>query len=191
MLILYRNYGETLINYGYSKIRGEYANSEKSDSILSELYFKIFDKGGFIMRPKWSIWGLKLLWFAGLLGLILIGYHFKLKIEQIFDETFNPLYLIWYNSILPFLFGIYISLLFVKKWSFKINTPLLLCVAVPCLILSFYGPFVISIPFSFNLPEPFWLLQINTFDIAPVVAGLTIVVGLFEGNRPSKNENSS
>jgi len=44
MLILYRNYGETLINYGYSKIRGEYANSEKSDSILSELYFKIFDK---------------------------------------------------------------------------------------------------------------------------------------------------
>ncbi|WHY88738.1 hypothetical protein QNH39_13260 [Neobacillus novalis] len=137
------------------------------------------------MRLKWSKFVLMGIWVVGLFGLLLIGYHLELTIKQKADETFNILPLFWFYATVPFLFGIYISLLFVKGWSFKFNPPLFLCVTVPCLIISFYSPVVYTIvanttfASSFNGPAPFWLLKINSFGIAAIVAGLTFTVGLF------------
>ncbi|MFB5284476.1 hypothetical protein [Peribacillus sp. Hz7] len=132
------------------------------------------------MNLKWSIWILKLIWIVGLVGLILTGYHFEQYTQQNTNKTFNVLPLYWFYSIVPFLFGAYISLLFVKKWSFKINKPLLLCVTAPCFIISFYLPTVST--FFANatfLPNAFWVFELNSFGIVSMVAGLTLIVGLF------------
>ncbi|KQL50513.1 hypothetical protein AN964_22920 [Heyndrickxia shackletonii] len=146
------------------------------------------------MLHKWSKWGLKLLWVVGLFGLILIVYHFELTIKQTVDETYNVLPLVWFDSIVPFLFGVYISLLFVKEWSFKINKSLLLCITLPCLIISFFIPIVFTLvsnttfsSYFSNEPLPFWLFKLNSSRITPIVASLTLIVGLFQNTQPSKN----
>ncbi|QCJ44796.1 hypothetical protein FAY30_24535 [Bacillus sp. S3] len=142
-------------------------------------------------------WGLKLLWVAGLVGFLLIVYQLERTIKQTVGETFNVLPLFWFDSMVPFLFGVYISLLFVKVWSFKINTSLLLCITLPCLIISFYSPIVFTLvstttfsSFFSNDPLPLWLFKINSSSIIPIVAGLTFIVGLFQTTQPSKNMES-
>ncbi|MFF5399802.1 hypothetical protein ACFY5J_21035 [Peribacillus butanolivorans] len=145
------------------------------------------------MRLNWSIFFLKLIWVVGLFGLVLIGYQLELIINQKVDETFNILPLYWFHTTVPFLFGLYISLLFVKGWSFRINPPLFLCVTVPCLIISFYSPVAYTVvsnttsASSFSVPIPFWLYEINSYGIASIVAGLTFIVGLFGVTQQSKN----
>ncbi|MFF2448904.1 hypothetical protein ACFVSW_17575 [Neobacillus sp. NPDC058068] len=145
------------------------------------------------MRHKWLIWGLKLLWVVGLFGLLLIGYEFQQAIQQKVDSTFKVLPLFWFHGTVPFIFGLYISLLFVKGWSFKFNPSLFLCVTVPCLIVTFYMPvvftFVSNTPSdsSFGADISFLMLKINSFGIAPIVAGLTFFASLFHVAQPSKN----
>lgn len=146
------------------------------------------------MHHKWLIWSSKLLWIVGLFGLILFGYHLEQIINQKANETFkNILSLFWFNATAPFIFGLYISLLFVKRWSFKFNPPLFLCVTVPCLIVSFYPPVVYTFASittsdsSFSANISFWFFKINSFGIAPIVAGLTFFASLFRGIQLSKN----
>ena len=133
---------------------------------------------------------LKLLWVMGLLALMLIAFQYQQIIKQDFEATYNPLSTFWFHSIVPLLFGLYSSLLFIKNWSFKINIPLFLGVTCPLLILSFYSPVTYTIflniapdPSSFSVPIPFWMFKINSFEIVPIVAGLTLIVSLFGANR--------
>jgi hypothetical protein len=143
-------------------------------------------KGGTIMHLDWSKFAFKLIWVVGLIGLILVGFHYEQIIKQKVEGTYNPLPLYWFYSTVPFLFGVYISLLFVKVWSFKTDLSLFLCVTVPFLIISFYSPVIYTVvfnttttPSSFSVPIPFWLYKINSFGIVPIVAGLTFTVSLF------------
>ncbi|MBY0121627.1 hypothetical protein [Bacillus sp. S/N-304-OC-R1] len=131
------------------------------------------------MRPKWSIWVLKLLWFAGLLGLLFISNHFELIVKKKVNETFITLPLIWFYSIVPFIFGVYISLLLVKKWLFKMNKQLFLCVTVPCLIISFYYPIVATFFPNAAFPFVFWIINPTSAGIASIVAGLSIIMAFF------------
>ncbi|MBA9025555.1 hypothetical protein [Peribacillus huizhouensis] len=140
------------------------------------------------MLPKWSIWVLKLFWVVGLLGLLFMGFHFEQSLQQKASETYHILPLFWFYSIAPFLLGAYISLLFIQKWLFKMNKPLILCVSVPCLIISFYSPIVTTFfPNATFLPNVFWTFELSFFGITPMVAGLTLIVGLFGVTQPSKN----
>ncbi|MFO1443000.1 hypothetical protein KDN24_07185 [Bacillus sp. Bva_UNVM-123] len=145
------------------------------------------------MLNKWSKSVLKLLWVVGLFGLIIIDYHIEQTVKQTVDRTFNTLPLIWFNSIEPFLFGVYISLLFLKGRSFKINKSLLLCVTLPCLFISLYIPIVSTIAsnatfssYLSNEPPPLWLFKLTISGITPIVAGLTLFVGLFQTTQTSK-----
>ncbi|MGA3603088.1 hypothetical protein [Lysinibacillus agricola] len=142
------------------------------------------------MRQDIITIALKLLWVIGLLALILVASHYQQVIKQDFEATYNPLNTYWFHSIVPFLFGLYSSLLFIKFWSLKIDIPLFLCVTIPLLILSFYIPVTYTIfsniapnPSSFSVPIPFWLFKINSFELVPIVAGLTFIVSLFGLNR--------
>jgi hypothetical protein len=133
---------------------------------------------------------LKLLWVIGLLALLLVAFHYQQMIKQDFEATFNPLSTYWFHSIVPFLFGLYSSLLLIKRKTFNINLPLLLCVTCPLLILAFYSPVTYTIflniapnPSSFSVPIPFWLFKLNSFEIVPIVAGLTLSVSLFGVNQ--------
>lgn len=137
------------------------------------------------MHPMWSTWIMKLLWFAGLLGLLYISNYFELIVKQKVNATFITLPLIWFYSIVPFIFGVYISLLFVKKWLFIMKKQLFLCVTVPCLIISFYYP--IAATFFPNAPFPFvyWIINPNSAGIASLVAGLTFILAFFGVNQES------
>ena len=142
------------------------------------------------MRQEIMKIALKLLWVMGLLAMILVAFHYQQVIKEDFEATYSPLFTYWFHSVVPFLFGLYSSLLFIKSWSLKIDIPLFLCVTFPLIILSFYSPVTYTIfsnlapnPSSFNVPIPFWLSKISLFEIVPIVAGLTLIVSLFGVNR--------
>ncbi|MGE8205898.1 hypothetical protein ACQKP0_15190 [Heyndrickxia sp. NPDC080065] len=145
------------------------------------------------MHYKRSSFVFKLIWVVGLIGLLIIGHYFEQIIKQNIQASFNFLPQIWFNTTLPFLFGVYISILLVKSWSIKVNIPLFLCVTVPCLLISFYTPFVYTLAFTttvssfFNIPVLVWLLDINSYGIASIVAGLTLSMSLFGADREAKN----
>ena len=70
------------------------------------------------MRRKWP---LKILWLLGLIGLAYGSYSLEKFISQNAEETFTVMYLIWFNNLMPFLFGLYISLITIKTWNYKFN----------------------------------------------------------------------
>lgn len=69
-------------------------------------------------KYKWSTYLWKLLWVFGLVILSSIIVHFENQVRNIVNATFNFSLLIWSNLIFSIIFGIYISLIFVKKWYF-------------------------------------------------------------------------
>lgn len=136
------------------------------------------------MRPHWSSYVWKLLWLAGLFALIISSSSLGWNIQKKVDDTFMIEPLFWFDTITPFVFGLYVSLLFVKGWTFKIHKPLFLCVTIPCLILSLYVPGVFTFyPSVENVPDPYWLLSRDGFRIIPIVAGLTLFTSLFGEKR--------
>ena len=138
----------------------------------------------------------RFLWTVGLFGLLLIGAKLEIIIKQYFDTSFKILPLLWFQATAPLLLGIYTSLLFVKIKSFNLQLPLLLCVTLPCLLISFYMPITYTIistmtssPGNFSGLIPFWMMTINSFGVVPVIAGLTLVMGLF-GTPSNQSKNS-
>lgn len=139
------------------------------------------------MRKNWSRYAWKLLWLVGLIALLFLHFNLELKVKNYVAITFQSLPMFWFISTAPFVLGIYISLLFVKVRSFKWNWPLILCITVPSLIIAFYNPIIYTIVInvasdsnSFSVPIPFWMFKINTYGILSLVAGLTLMVGMFE-----------
>jgi hypothetical protein len=115
----------------------------------------------------------------------MIAYNMQMIMEQNRSETFNLLPVLWFSFAVPVLFGIYLSFLFIKNWSLKINVPLLLCVSLPCLILSMYTPVVSTVAMmtsssaSLTFPVPFWMLEINHLGIVSFVGGFSLFISLF------------
>lgn len=133
---------------------------------------------------NFSSWTGKIVWAAGLVLLILgrnyIEEQFLWQLRIANDNLFL------YNGIvflLPFLTGIYLSLLFL--WSnFKVNdASLLFIVAIPSFILSVL-PMVIQ-QVSIPLPHTIiWLVStLNIGEILPLVAGLAILPSFSLGRK--------
>ncbi|MBK3493748.1 hypothetical protein JFL43_02510 [Viridibacillus sp. YIM B01967] len=147
------------------------------------------------MDHNWSKFTLKLIWVVGLFGLILGSYHLKQMVEQQVSQNYIIGPRFWLDATMPFLFGLYISLLFIKRWTFKINIPLFLCVTVPCLIISFYTPVVYTITSNstsdlvLSIPMPFWLFKLNSYGIAPITAGLTFLISLCGASQHQSTES--
>lgn len=142
------------------------------------------------MSHKWSTF---VFWVLGLIALVVTKSYFEKSIKQFADDMISPLPEIWFNTTVPFLFALYFSLLFVKKWSFEMNAPIFLCVSVPCLILSFYAPIVYtfvsitSTSSSYSVPIPSWMLSLNSDGIVSIVAGLTLIMALFGATQSSRS----
>ncbi|WP_391203914.1 hypothetical protein [Psychrobacillus sp. L4] len=138
------------------------------------------------MPKNWSPYVWKLLWGVGLIVLLFIIYHLELKVRNHVAITFQPLPIFWFLPTAYFVFGIYISFIFVKVWSVKWNWPLIVCVTIPFLILAFYSPVIYTIiqstssdSNSFSVPIPYWIMNINSLGIPSIVAGITLMVGMF------------
>ncbi|KAB2336589.1 hypothetical protein F7731_09490 [Cytobacillus depressus] len=134
----------------------------------------------------------KILWLLGLIVLGNVCLNFRNQVEQTSRETFDMIPFVWVESLIPFIFGLYISLLFVKKWTFNINPSLLWCVSIPCIIFSFGLPLSVSFSVLKVFPEElaisinFWLLNISSLGVLGIVAGLTLILSFF--NTHSNNE---
>ncbi|WP_391117311.1 hypothetical protein [Psychrobacillus sp. L3] len=142
------------------------------------------------MSKNWLPYVWKLLWVVGLIALLLISNELWIKVRNHVATTFYMTPSIWYYATAAFVIGVYISLLFVNVRAVKWNWPLIICVTVPCFIIAFYFPVTYSIvqttasdPGNFSVPIPNWIMNINfvgILGIPSLVAGLTLMVGMFE-----------
>lgn len=143
----------------------------------------------------WSSYCRKILWVIGLVALSFISFNYKNQIQQTASETFNVIPIIWSNSLTSILFGIYLSLILVKKWSLNINRSLLWCVSIPCMLLSLALPIFATLSTFEYLPEnissssfSFWLIKISSTDLFGIIAGLTIILSFFNAHSNKKNQ---
>lgn len=136
-------------------------------------------------KNKWLFHLWKILWVVGLIILAVVIFNIEHQLQLWANETFNYLLDIWSRPLILILFGLYISLLFIKKWSMKINSSLLWCVAIPCMLLSFAYPVLITssnespgffIDSSFSL----WIYIIYHSNVFGIVAGLTLILSFFK-----------
>jgi len=126
------------------------------------------------MGGNWATYMIRVIWFMGLLLLGYIDFRSEHAIKEYVSSTYNYNPVVWYEVGSMFLFGIYLSLLFIKKWSLQVNSPLLICVCIPCLLLSVIVPYELSKLFSV------WKIMSN--GIISLVAGFTLPLGLFSAN---------
>ena len=104
-------------------------------------------------KSTWISYLLNILWVIGLIVLAMISHHYEIQISQTASETFNIIPVFWFKPVISILFGLYTSLIFVKRWSFRINPSLLWCVAIPCILLSFAFPILVSLSSAGYLSE--------------------------------------
>lgn len=141
-------------------------------------------------KDKWVEGFLKLLWVIGLIFLAIVSFNVEEQLKFSAQRTFNPILLLWSQPIISTIFGIYISLLFIKKWSYNFNPSLFWCVAMPCMLLSFIHPILVTT--SYSNPGFFidslinlWIHKISYFNVFGIVTGFTLMLSLFA--QPNKS----
>ncbi|MET4561006.1 hypothetical protein [Lysinibacillus parviboronicapiens] len=135
---------------------------------------------------KWSSYLWKLIWVIGLFLLTIISYNIKYKINVISASTYSMVPVFWTNFITLFMWGVYLSLIFIKKWTIKINLPLLICVFIPCFLFSLFVP--LTTIFSLSLPiGGIWFNKALSSNLIEIVAGLTFMLSIFN-NLKSESE---
>nr|WP_106779232.1 hypothetical protein [Lysinibacillus timonensis] len=136
---------------------------------------------------RWQYF-LKLGWIIGLVILANISLTVKDILLQMAKETFDGYPLIWLNLLVPFIFGIYISFIFIKQWTLNVNTTLLWFVSIPSLLISFCFPILVLLEknwaISFSL-IPSWLIRISSMEVFSIVAGFTLLLSMFENELTS------
>lgn len=117
----------------------------------------------------------KLLWVIGLIILSLIILNLETQVRSYVDSTYIFSLIVWVNLINSIILGIYLSLIFVKKWSLNINPTLLWGVSIPCLFISIFFPIMITLGKSIS----YWVIQISTFEVFGIVSGMTFILSFF------------
>lgn len=126
-------------------------------------------------RKKNNPWLMNIIWLAGLL-VVIFGHDYldKNVLWRLTTPDDRVLYA-WLQFALPFLTGLYLSLVFV--WSnFKMrDASLFFVVALPTLIVAVLHPLLVS--FDLPLPEQvYWFVDtVNRGPYLPLVAGVTLM----------------
>lgn len=145
-----------------------------------------------VKESKRSHYLWKIVWLIGLIILANFSIYVENHFKQIVNETFNPFPLIWYNSLVSFIFGIYISFVFIKKWSLNVNTTLLCFVFIPSLLISFCYPILVIFETNWDVSIsfiPYWLIRISVMEVFGIISGLSLILGIFTNHlRRSDNE---
>jgi hypothetical protein len=122
---------------------------------------------------------LYLLWTIGAYFVILGVNHFQHIIRVTSGYTYRPM--LMQSFFVYFVFGLYIGILFVRRWQFRFNLPLLICVFLPSLLLN---P---DIFLSLNIRIPY-LPDIPSDAILGVLSGAFLLAGLF-GTKSTKQRH--
>jgi hypothetical protein len=139
---------------------------------------------------KWQSNLLKFLWVIGLIVLANLSFNVENQLSIEAKATFNPFPVLWVKPILSIVFGLYLSLIFINKWSIKLNASLLGCVAIPCLLLSFLFPLIATVSnsnpsyFSSSLIN-WWIYKMSSFEVFGIATGLTLMLSVFSHQRMS------
>lgn len=146
----------------------------------------------YVKESKWTPYFWNLSWLVGLIIIAIINLNIVNHFKQIANDTFNPIPLLWLNSFVLIIFGIYISLIFVKRWSLKFNPVLFWGIFIPSLLISFLTPVLTTISSIFNNStllsfNSYWLIKISTLDVFGIVAGLTLILSIFNTQSQDKN----
>ncbi|WP_336825056.1 hypothetical protein [Sporosarcina sp. USHLN248] len=131
---------------------------------------------------KWSTYIWKLIWVIGLFLLTIISFD---SINQIKNTPYFDINS-WASSVIPFIWGIYLSLIFINKWSIKINPPLFVCVFIPCFLFSLIPPLTSTLSISF--PIGMWFLKVFSSNLIEIVAGLTFMLSIFNDTKIGANK---
>ena len=75
-------------------------------------------------NSKWTSSFWKIIWVFGLIIIAIISSNIVNHFKQMASETFNLLPLLWSNLFVSIIFGIYIALILVKKWSLNLDPTL-------------------------------------------------------------------
>jgi hypothetical protein len=140
----------------------------------------------------WKQYVLKLLWFVGLLVLVFAALHVEASVKRHVDATFHVTAQFWTTACVPFISGLYFGLLFIRRKP-SVNLPLLLCIFLPAFMLSFYPSIVVTIASmqshngSLTAPVRLWMMELVSNGLVPIVAGATLMVGLFGGRKGMKD----
>lgn len=126
-----------------------------------------------------------LAWVVGLFLLTIISFDIQKQIDSYSNSMFSVKPSYSAHILIHFIWGIYLSLLFIKKWTIRINLPLLLCVFLPCFLFSLILP--ISMFTSINFPTGgVWFIKVLSSGLIEIVAGLTLMLSIFD-NKKSAN----
>ncbi|MEK9197961.1 hypothetical protein [Ureibacillus sp. FSL E2-3493] len=129
---------------------------------------------------KSSIYFWKIIWVIGLLLLTMISFDIENQIKDSSQFNFTPVY--WSKFIIYFIWGMYLSLILIKKRSIKFNFPLFICIFVPCFTFSL----IVPISASFSISIPFlgvWFLKVIHSGMIEIVAGLTFMLSIFHSGK--------
>ncbi len=138
---------------------------------------------------KWSPYLWKLIWVIGLFLLTIISYDIKNEIRVMSDSTFSITPVFWTNFITLFIWGVYLSLIFIKKWTININLPLLICVFIPCFLISIFLPIATILPLSLPIGG-IWFSKVISSYFIEIVAGLTFMLSIFNNLKSDRESNS-
>lgn len=126
----------------------------------------------------------KLAWVVGLFLLVMISFDIENQIDSYSNTNYDIIPKIWANFFIHFIWGVYLSLLFIKEWNFQVNRPLLICVFLPCILFSLNFP--MSALTSLYIPLGDWTIKVITSGLIEIVAGLTLMLSIFN-NKKSDN----
>lgn len=123
----------------------------------------------------------KLAWVVGLFLLTIISFDIQKQIDSYSNSMFSlkPSYSA--HILIHFMWGVYLSLLFIKKWTIRINLPLFLCVFLPCFLFSLILPVSMFTPISF--PGGVWFIKVASSGLIEIVAGLTLLLSIFDNKK--------
>ena len=137
-------------------------------------------------KSKLSPYFWKIIWIVGLCILSSLSLNYDNYIKQTTNDTLNYFPVILSNLFISIFFGIYISLIFVKKWTINLTPSLLYGVTIPCILISFSYPILITLEsiienltFSFI---PYWVLRLSSLEVFGITAGLTLILSIFNAN---------
>ena len=127
----------------------------------------------------------KLAWVVGLFLLVIISFDIENQIDSYSSSTFDIIPKVWANFFIHFIWGIYLSLIFIKKWTFQVNLPLLICIFLPCILFSLNFP-IITLT-SLGIPLGGWTIKVITSGLIEIVAGLTLMLSIFNNKKSDSN----
>jgi hypothetical protein len=130
-----------------------------------------------VMRYGW-----KILWIIGLLILAIISIDLKQEIEE--GTNYRIEGYLWYIFFIHFVWGIYLSLISIKRWKIQFNFPLFIGAFLPCLIVSLIIP--ISSITSGTVPFGPWFVKVHSTGLVEMAAGFTLILSIFHGTKEEK-----